>query len=75
MQSQISIVCNYEGKTYDIVIPTDISADKLISTLSLTFRPKKTVPPFLRCDNPITLLSGLMVVSDFGLHEGSIIYI
>lgn len=71
----ISIVCYLDGQTYDIVIPKDMSAEHLINTLSLTFHPKKEIPKCLRCDNPITLLSGTMNVSEFGLHDGSIIYI
>lgn len=70
---------NREDKGLDVEIPLNISANELIYGLNKGFDlginmddPKEC---FLRVENPIVLLRGEKQVKDYGVRNGSCIYV
>lgn len=63
--------------TVDIEIPTDITARELIIGLNKAYELGIDITNvkecFLRCENPIALVKGNKLLSEFGLRTGSII--
>lgn len=63
--------------TVDIEIPTDITARELIIGLNEAYKLGIDITNvkecFLRCENPIALVKGNKLLSEFGLRTGSII--
>lgn len=65
------------GKEYDLEIPLDITANDLVNALNSAyglgidiFDSKNC---YLKADNPIALLKGNSKLSDYGIHNGTII--
>lgn len=65
------------GESHDVEIPTDISANDLIVALNSAFKlGMNTVDSTQNClktENPITLLRGTRLISEYGLHNGTVI--
>lgn len=64
-------------RTVDLEIPTDITARDLIIGLNEAYKLEIDITNvkecFLRCENPIALVKGNKLISEFGLRTGSII--
>ncbi len=65
-------------ETVDIEVPKNITANELVMALNKGFRlgldinnPAKC---FLRAKNPIALIRGDMLLEEYHLHDGSIIW-
>lgn len=62
---------------YDIEVPLDISANELVNALNNAFElgidTSNVSDCFLQSENPIALLKGNKLLSDYGLRNGSII--
>jgi uncharacterized ubiquitin-like protein YukD len=67
-----------EGSTYDVEIPLNITANDLIVGLNKGFRLGMDISDlaacYLKTENPIALLRGNKELSEFGLHNGTIIH-
>lgn len=75
MEDKLLVVCKYNEKSFDLLIPKDIPVDYLIAVLHQKLR-KTTVPgDYIRTENPTRLLSGNIPVSSFGLHDGSALFV
>ncbi len=66
---------NYEA---DLEIPLDISANDLVIALNTAYNlgidTSDVKNCYLKAENPITLLKGNKLLSDFGVRNGTIIY-
>ena len=73
----IVLKLHQRGVEYDIEIPTDITAVELIIGLneafSLGMDTSDSARCYLKAENPIALLRGNKLISDYGLYNGSII--
>ena len=62
----------------DIEIPADITANELIGALNSIYNLGMNTDDisscYLRRENPVSLLRGTRNISDFGLHNASVIY-
>lgn len=74
MKQSIIIICSLHGQTVDLQIPADIRADMLIRILAKAFRLPAT-PACIRCANPLVMLTGSITAAEYGLHDGSILYL
>ena len=78
MDKKIIIMFQYNGKTADVEIPTDITADELIHGLNRGFNLGIDVDAYerihMRSDNPIALIKGDISIEDLGLRNGSSVY-
>lgn len=74
MGSTIVVVCDLQGQTIDLQIPLDIKAVTLINVLSEKLRLPK-MQDYIRCENPVAMLTGELTVADYRLHDGSILYL
>lgn len=67
---------NYE---VDLEIPLDISANELVIALNTAFAlgidTTDVKNCYLKSENPIALLKGNKLLADFGIHNGTMIYI
>ena len=65
------------GEEYDLEIPTDITVEELITGLNEAFHLEMdtadTSTLHLKTENPIALLRGNKLLSEFGLHAGTVI--
>jgi uncharacterized ubiquitin-like protein YukD len=65
------------GHTVELEIPTDITARELIIGLNEAYKLGIDITNvkecFLKCENPIALVKGNKLISEFGLRTGSII--
>lgn len=75
MKDELLVVCKYNEKSIDLLIPKDIPVDQLITVLHQILQKNSFPRDFIRSENPTRLLSGNIPVSSFGLHDGSILYI
>lgn len=75
MANKTVVVHMKTGKTIDVEIPVDISADSLISALHEALCLPGDCPSYIRCENPIAMLQGSAPVSYFGLRDGSILFV
>lgn len=66
------------NEQYDLEIPTDITVSELIVGLNEAFHlgmdTSDTSRCYLKAENPIALLRGNKLVSEYGLHIGSVIH-
>ena len=62
---------------YDLEIPLDISANELVNDLNVAFElgidTSNIINCFLQAENPIALLKGNKLLSDYGLRNGTVI--
>lgn len=75
MDHKTVVIQMMTGKTVDIEIPVNISANNLISALHGALRLPGDCPDYIRCENPIAMLQGDAPVSYFGIRDGSILYV
>lgn len=75
MNHKTVVVQMMTGKSVDIEIPVDISAEDLIRALYEALKLPGECPDHIRCENPIAMLQGDVPVSYFGIRDGSILYI
>ena len=65
------------GEAYDVEIPLDITAVELITGLNEAFHLEMDTLDTSRCclktENPIALLRGNKLLSEYGLHNGTVI--
>ncbi len=62
------------GQELDLDIPTDITADQLLTALYEGLRLPGARPAYLRSENPLAMLSGQNRLSDYALRDGSVLY-
>ena len=80
MEEKIIITFNMleQKKTVDIEVPLNITARELVIGLNQAYNlgldTSDAKVCFLRAENPIALLRGNKLISECGLHDGSIIY-
>lgn len=62
----------------DLEIPLDISANDLVIALNTAYSLEIDISDvkncYLKSENPIALLKGNKLLSDFGIHSGTTIY-
>lgn len=62
---------------YDLEIPLDISANELVNALNTAYNlgidTANIKNCFLQAENPVALLKGNKLLSDYGLRNGTII--
>ena len=62
----------------DLEIPLDISANDLVIALNTAYSLEIDISDvkncYLKSENPIALLKGNKLLSDFGIHNGTTIY-
>ena len=66
-----------DGLTDDLEVPVDISANDLIVALSKIYSMNMTKDKnyyFLRCENPKILLRGNRSLKDYGIYNGTKIW-
>ena len=78
MRDTIIIMLNNAGKTIDVEIPSNITADELLHGLNVAFDlgldesdPKNY---YMRAENPIALIKGDMTISELGIRTGTTIF-
>ena len=75
----IEVFMHKQNKKMDIEIPLDISANELViglnEGLSLGYDANDLAQCYLKAENPIAFLSGNKQLSEYGLHNGTIINI
>ena len=77
-----TLILNFQNRTtgenFDIEVPMNITANELIVSLNeglnLDMNLKDATKCFLRTENPISLLKGDVLLEEYGLHEGSIVW-
>ena len=73
----VQLRIHQRGEEYDIEIPTAITTGELILGLNEAFAlgmdTQDTSKCCLKAENPIALLRGNRLISEYGLHDGSII--
>ncbi len=62
------------GKEVEMEVQPDIRADAFINALYASLAPGTINPGFIRSVNPITLICGNTTLEEFGLRDGSILY-
>ena len=71
----VDFVNEVNGDEFDIEIPLDITANELIyglnKGLNLGLRMNEPLDSLFRSENPVALLRGDTVLSDYRLHQGS----
>ena len=74
MTPNILLVLIHQGQTIDLHVPADIRVSQLLAILTdkLHLRPERS---FIRCENPVAMLAGDMTLADYGLHDGSTLYL
>lgn len=74
MKPDILLVCIHQGQTIDLHVPQGVRVSQLLAILNekLHLRPARS---FIRCENPVAMLTGDMTLSDYGLHDGSTLYL
>lgn len=73
MEDTMLIVCKYNGKSVDLIVPSDILADQLVAIANEKLRPSSIYEQFALCENPPRLIVGSVPISALGLHDGSIL--
>ena len=62
----------------DLEVPLDISANDLVIALNTAYSLEIDISDvkncYLKSENPIALLKGNKLLSDFGIHNGTTIY-
>jgi uncharacterized ubiquitin-like protein YukD len=75
----IQVYLHKQNQQLEIEIPLDISANELIiglnEGLSLGLDTSDLSLCHLKCENPVAFLAGNRLLSDYGLHNGTIINI
>lgn len=65
------------NKEYDVMVPMDLTANELLLALNEAFHLNVNIGDLSQCylqtENPIALLKGNRCISDYGLHNGSVI--
>lgn len=63
----------------ELEVPVDISADELILALNqiyeLNLNPERVFSYYLKADNPKVLLQGQRKLKEFGVRNGTILYL
>lgn len=66
-----------QNKEFDVSVPIDLTANELIMALNEAFPmnidSNDISQSYLQAENPIALLKGNRCISEYGLHNGSII--
>lgn len=75
----IIIFNNYkENRKIDIEVPLDITVNELLKGLNIAYQLNVDITDtrkyFLRAENPIAFLKGNKTLSQYGIHDGTIIY-
>jgi len=65
------------NEQYDIEVPINVTANELFNALNEGFRlnidSRDITQYYLKTENPIALLKGNKKISEYGLHNGTII--
>ncbi len=75
----VTFINNNDCFKEDLEIPLDITANDLIYALNSAYQLERSaegifgIDGFLKCDNPIALLKGERRLSEYKLHDGTII--
>lgn len=74
------VVCNRKtGKTEDVEVPGSITANDLVTAMNSAYQlginTENIQECYLKADNPTVLLRGNQSLTDFGLYDGSVVYI
>ena len=73
--SNITVIMHEDnGMAKDISIPSEVTADSLLTALNGAYRTGKKQAVAIRTENPLAYLCGNTKVEDAGLHDGSDIY-
>ena len=75
MNTSIVVVHLQNGSLRDVEIPTDISAEQLIDALFQGLGLSGRKPAALRAENPIAYLTGNTKVEEYGIHNGTALYL
>ena len=63
------------GQELDVEIPLNISAEKLITALHEGLHLPGACPSYIRAENPVAMICGATLMEEYGLHQGSILYL
>ncbi len=78
MRDTIIIMFNNAGKTTDVEIPSNITADELLHGLNVAFDlgvdEVNAKGFYMRSENPIALIKGDMTISELGIRTGTTIF-
>lgn len=73
----IQLKLKKQNKAIDVVVPIDLTANELILALNEAFHLDIDTGDISQCylqtENPIALLKGNRCISEYGLHNGSVI--
>lgn len=79
MEKRAIIILNIENRNYttDLDIPLDITANEFVKALNsmygLSMDTSDAKRCYLKSENPIALLKGNKLLSQFGIHNGTIV--
>lgn len=71
MSNRLMVICEYRGRTIDLLLPSDLRTDELLKILDEKFPRSAGKREYVRCSNPIAMLTGDQPLSYFGLQDGS----
>lgn len=76
--AEIMFVIKNKGKTVNLEIPLQISANEFVSALNQAYDLQIDTSDikncYLKSENPIALLRGNKTLGEFGIRNGSVIY-
>ena len=79
MEKKIILILILNGKEMDIEVPSDLTANELMYGLAVGFlhlEKRGYLDQFYLCtENPIALLRGECTLEQFGLHDGTKVFI
>ena len=74
----VTFVCNKKKIKTDLEVPTDITTIELLKALNFAFElgvdTSDIKQCFIKMENPIALMRGNRLVSDYKIRNGSVIY-
>ena len=63
------------NKSVDVKVPLNITANELVTGLNAGIDVAKVQNCYLKAENPIALLKGNRLLSEFGIHNGTVIHV
>ena len=77
MEEKIIMMFKHNGKTVDIEVPKNITANELIfglnSGFSLNINLDNPDDCFMRAENPVALITGEKTLEELGLRNGTMV--
>lgn len=77
MEEKIIMMFKHNGKTVDIEVPKNITANELIfglnSGFSLNINLDNPDDCFMRAENPVALIKGEKTLEELGLRNGTMV--